>query len=722
MNLATACVRRAAVFLALTCMPWYSSQLGAQTQYGVAQSRGDGYVFEGQNGWPVGQGYRPVRVLLRSGKVTGNDRQFTIEIENQDYNSRKFTTTSERLTIPAGARSGEVVITVPQTELWVNQQFKVYEGGRHLDKLDNYASTGNLYAYGSGLSLPSFLCISDQTVDTSLLTEAMDLARANQQGAFAYGNLSTSTINGRAQYPSELFTQIPGANLPMRWVDYTSPDVICLHVNELKKLADTRPEALQAICQATAAGANLWIWGAGENWERLAEIEERTGLWGPHAEPWKDADVKKFAQGLDGAFAASRSVDYSVPGAPVTGNESTNGVTPPNLSLPAPKAPPFRTRPAQLGMVLVFSSERPIGANPPASEDVANWVWATNTVGADRFLSHRRLGLSTTDDNPDFWKQMIPGVGRAPVTAFRVLITGFVLAIGPVNYYWLRRKGKLHLLLAVVPITAIIVTAGLFGYALLTDGLQVRVRPRSFTSIDQARRQAASVSRVTYYAGLSPSNGLVFEDDTMIQPIDAKISHGMAWTQRDFEWEGNRQRLASGWLASRTPTQLLMMRTRPTTNGLRITPAADGTTPAVVNALGGNLLHLVLCDEQGRLFKCGETAKGAACQLKEVTEEDLPEIRRYFADRAPVQLQDVQLTEDSLGNSRVYYYGQSNVPASQADGILEKSLAIATGAMTTPSMLAPRNYLAIVDQSPELDYGVEAVQQELPLHVIHGTW
>lgn len=699
--------------------------LAAQTQLAGATSRGQGYTFEAQTGWVIGQGYRPVRLVLRSGKVAADDREYTVEIENQDYQRRKATRTSCTLVIPSGARTGTLLVSVPQTEMWLQQQFKVYEGSRHLDKLDCWGNTGNLWNYGGGVTLPSFLCIADRVVDTALLTEALEISQNTQNGVVAYGNLTTSTVNGRAQYPSDLFLQVPLKDLPTRWLDFSSPDVICLSADDLVRLADTQPETLKGIRQAISAGGNLWIWGAGANWERLREIEQRAGLWGPHAEGWYDPNPNDFSRGLDGAFTASRSVDYTVQSAPVVMSETGEMAPSPVKNLRPTGTPPFRLRAAQLGLVVVFAGNQPIGANPPAQQDVANWIWAVNSVGAERILNKKRQGASMLDDNPDFWKLMIPGVGKAPVTAFRVLITIFVVAIGPVNYFWLRRKGKLHLLLAVVPITAIVVTASLFSYALLTDGLHVRVRSRSFTSIDQARQQAACWARTTYYAGLSPAAGLQFNDDTVVLPIDSQVHGSYAMRYRGMAWEGNRQRLNSGWLYSRTPTQFLTIRARPTTNGLRVAPATGEAPPTVTNGLGTKLLHLVLCDEQGRCFQAGETARGAVCQLKEVAANaERTEFRRYFEDRAAVQLADMQLTDNGYNafNMGPYYYNQGSFTPHQEESLLEDALARSAKAFTQPTSLAPHSYVAIVEQSPEVDFGLETVQQEMPIHVIQGTW
>ena len=103
---------------------------------------------------------------------------------------------------------------------------------------------------------------------------------------------------------------------------------------------------------------------------------------------------------------------------------------------------------------------------------------------------------------------LIPGVGSAPVNSFLVLISLFVVAIGPVNYFLLQRQRKLYLLLITVPLGAGVVTSALFIYALVSDGLGVRARARSLTRIDQTSGRTVSWSRQSYYAGLAPSAGM----------------------------------------------------------------------------------------------------------------------------------------------------------------------------------------------------------------------
>jgi hypothetical protein len=96
-----------------------------------------------------------------------------------------------------------------------------------------------------------------------------------------------------------------------------------------------------------------------------------------------------------------------------------------------------------------------------------------------------RHGLAPNMPNSEFANLLIPGVGLAPVTEFRVLITVFVLLIGPLNYWVLSRAKRLYLLVLTVPLGAAAVTLMLISYALLADGLATQVRARSYTMLDQ---------------------------------------------------------------------------------------------------------------------------------------------------------------------------------------------------------------------------------------------
>ena len=161
-----------------------------------------------------------------------------------------------------------------------------------------------------------------------------------------------------------------------------------------------------------------------------------------------------------------------------------------------------------------MQTSEPLAAQTPEA------AWLFNELGGHTWMWYQRHGMSLHRANDDYWNWLVPGIGRAPVGSFLILIAAFVVVIGPVNYFLLRRKRRLYLLLVTVPLGAALVTAALFAYALISDGLGIRVRVRSFTEIDQRAGRAVSWSRQSYYAGLAPSGGLTFPETAVVFPIE----------------------------------------------------------------------------------------------------------------------------------------------------------------------------------------------------------
>jgi hypothetical protein len=357
-----------------------------------------------------------------------------------------------------------------------------------------------------------------------------------------------------------------------------------------------------------------------------------------------------------------------------------------------------------------------------------------NSLGSDRWLWYRRHGLSLQRKNADFWNWLVRGVGLAPVTEFRVLITAFVLAIGPLNYFWLRRRGKLHLLVVIVPVAALGVTFALFGYAIMADGLDTRVRARTYTQIDQRAGRAVCWSRISYYAGLAPAGGLVFPDDVVAVPLTSNGGDVSDMPHRQsLVWSPGKQELTSGWLASRTPAQYITVRSRRSAAGLRFVPRGGQSGPQIENLLGTRVVQLLLADDAGRQYGAADVAPGARAALKTVDPgEENSAILELASERRPGVPQGfIPPSESTFGGRRRYYGAATSgmVPgASLGTSRLENGLRDATmgadkqASKAERSTLAPRTYIAIVERSPEVVFGVDDPREEDSLHVVVGNW
>jgi hypothetical protein len=367
-----------------------------------------------------------------------------------------------------------------------------------------------------------------------------------------------------------------GAALSEHWLDYSTFDVVVASWDELDALMHNRPQAWQALRRWVSAGGNLVVYKASDAWEWLMPLEADLPAPGvPRTEPpsdgsalpgtappsqaWDGTSSNMFLPAAfqmlrtwakrSGTSAAQTRRGWSVARTLPPGQTTTMAAFRVLSAQVAPAVPPPAAesliRPWNLGQVIALRAD-------PLTPDPAIWLSVWSQLGDDRIAAAPRLGLSALSPNPDFWNLLVPNVGLPPVDAFRVLITLFVLVIGPVNYFLLRRLQRLHLLVFIVPAAALLVTLSLLGYAILGDGLGVKIRPRTLTVLDPARGEGVCWQRLSYYAGLAPSGGLSFSPETAVYPLMAQPSpYGRGEATRVVVW-GENQNLTRGWLASRT--------------------------------------------------------------------------------------------------------------------------------------------------------------------------
>jgi hypothetical protein len=399
-------------------------------------------------------------------------------------------------------------------------------------------------------------------------------------------------------------------------------------------------------------------------------------------------------------------------------------------AIPAPPAKShFCLRPYHLGLVVAMA--------PADAFDASRyeWNWLLNAIGFQRWQWERRHGLSLTEDNPEFFDFLIPGVGLAPVLSFEVLITLFVLAVGPVNYFVLRRWKRLYLLVVTVPASAAAVTLALFAYAILADGLGTRVLVRSVTCIDQRQRQAVCWTRLSYYAGLAPSGGMRFPADVMVVPYEAAPGDRAEGTfrGRTLVWEANGQWMRSGWLRSRTPTQLLTVRARPSAIRLDITALDSGKMEAR-NRLGTRIDYLLVRSEEGRYLAARNIEIGQVAALEPVDPAaGIEPIRAASGASDPAASKQGGNPQPWRTNysrrrwSPYYWYNRFGAsigpsPTSRTSR-MESAVAVVCGQAGGPTeCLEPGSYVAVVERSPEVELGVMGVKEEPGTHLVIGAW
>ncbi|NUQ62689.1 MAG: hypothetical protein HUU20_09380, partial [Pirellulales bacterium] len=573
-------------WIAVLSAAWIAGSGSAAIGGQIHRNAGAGLAMTIDTRWFLGPGYRPIPIEVRSATPQNADRTLTVEFLSRGPGpaNNYCVSTVQDIEVPAGAGQVRAVLRVPQS-LGNEYRILVSEDGLLIRSLSVAGMTDTDANPGAHQGLPKVLAVAQTPTGTQSLIAALT------EGIGVAPQVAGMLPPFDAELAARTF---PAGELLPSWLDYSNLDAICLSLDELQAVRNT--PAGQAILRWTRAGGNLLVYAVERDWQRLPELEEILGL--PQSKPatnagaqpsgWTTPDKKLYGEPLKG-FVSDESYGYYRAAAAEPAAEKKP--EPP----PVPDRAPFLYRDYGMGTVVALAP------SDPYADSGHDWRWLCNSLGSERLMWSQRHGVSMARENADFWNFLIPGVGLPPVNAFRVLITLFVVIIGPVNYFLLRRWGKLHLLLVIVPASAALVTLALFGHALIADGLGTRVRVRSFTRIDQRRGEAICWSRLSYYAGLAPRGGLTFSDDIAAIPIEYEPPDAGA-RGRDVLWEA-RQHLTRGWLRARTPTQFITVRARQSDYGLSIRPSPEHPDSLVVeNRLGTRIQELVVRGSDGRYF------------------------------------------------------------------------------------------------------------------------
>jgi hypothetical protein len=377
-----------------------------------------------------------------------------------------------------------------------------------------------------------------------------------------------------------------------------------------------------------------------------------------------------------------------------------------------------------LGRVVAIASDAPF---PGRRWD---WDWIFTDVNESHWQSFKRNGISQQRTNRDYWKLLIPGVGEAPVMSYMLLVSLFAVVIGPINYLLLDRSRRLYLLLVTVPVGAVLVTASLFAFAVVSDGLTMRLRIRSFADLDQQTGRAAVWSRQSYYAAIAPSRGLHFPDDTTVFPLVYEPSDSRHDKTTLVVWDGGQQ-LRGGYLSSRTASQFIVSRATRSKEKLVVREGAkSGQPPGVENQLAANIKYLLLRDSRGDYFAAKSIRDKTAADLTPIdpaeARDELSAIAEPVKPDVPRDDFDPDKQDDnifSLLGVRRYRYGNSD--GSTGDPLMDLSLLetnLKESLNPKQHPLASGSYVAILDRSPLVVTGVGLVKEEASFHVIRGRY
>ena len=681
-------------------IPGYSPMSGLQLQIDFPMTADAGYI--------------PVEFTFRRLTASLAAQEITIQFHSSSSRRRQHAIAVEQtFDLPAGQLVGQCSVAVPYYYNWSRCRWEVWVDGRKDDSL----SPRSINAPQGHADATSVLVTPSQRVSRNAVVPSLDEA-----------------LGGGVRWVAR-----PLKQRPAEWIDHSALDLAIVSVGELQTLRDEHAEQFTAMLRWVRAGGNLWIEETGSRWEQLPEVEKTLGLntagerqtEGSPRPGWYAVSLDERAKlpvesyleiaGVDTAMAAS-SVITALDGekestvapdterppgqVPLLGTDRWVDPSPNNSkSEPGTTEDLFLVRSFGLGTVTVQRSQRPLRFRQGGALAHA----LTNSLIIRRLSWSARHGVSTEMPNYDFNNWLIPGVGVAPVGAFQLLISLFVVAIGPLNYWLLSRANKLPLLLVTVPAAAAGITLLLFAYGFLMDGFGTKVRARSLTTLDQQAGEAATWTRLSYYAGMAPEEGLAFDDQTVVYPIRSASSGYETTTRNDrrlLVWDADRQRLTRGWLASRTPAQYLTITSRATARHIDIAPRGDAVE--VTNRLGVGIVVLAIEDHQGKFYWAEDVADGATVRAQATAYIDVAgQLRELFTDNEP---------SFPIGGEI-----DSRMTSARLDQNLMEGQLGATVSPVSRS-LGPGRYVAVTDRGIDLDLGVEGAAEKASFHVVQGSF
>ncbi len=726
--------------------------------------------------WANNYGYRPIEVTIASPKALPADRLVTIRMYCRWWSRQYGSTIAEQdFELPAGSTSASTLIAFPQYQLTA----QVYWWEVWVDGVKD-----------RDLSL-------DEQLANSTMVAGIGGGAGGGVSCLVVGPPSskrTLTTTGNQEME---FLSLPVPDFPHRWIDYTCLDVISLSQSELTLLSTTNPQALEAMRRWVQAGGQLWVTDVGAELEQLDAVSKLLQVDSSLIESNEDSESqadKREDESL--AVVGWRPIRFrrgNPEGQAITFMNLATGRTrvvrdPEEIDRlqgdrnfvvtsqqyepveqerprrwPADSRRVFVEQRSGLGAVRAFRDTKQtlftgtfasttatalgavtnafgpngefvssmMGTNGP--DDPARMATPLNMALRSTERWEARHGMTPDEANRDFAKLLVPGVGLAPVTEFQVLITLFVLLIGPANFWLLKRFRRLHLLVITVPLAAVVTTAGLFAYAVLADGFGTAVRAHSFTTLDQRTGETASWTRVSYYSGFAPGEGLTMPDDVAMYPVvpgwnESGVDPSIGGT-RELLWENSEAKLTRGWLRSRTPTQYLAIRSGKSPNKLELLSAAGKMR--ATNQLGTDIEFVLALDRDGNLFLGENLAAGARENLQSIARNDaIRRLRDLVVKNTPqapdaLAAGDTEFADLQRRQMRQNYrrFGLSYGNERLGNNLAHGALSALAGLEGAPALqLPPRSYVAVTKTGAEVVIGMTNAEEVASFHVIVGKW
>ncbi|MBD3674068.1 MAG: hypothetical protein HUJ26_11145 [Planctomycetaceae bacterium] len=632
-------------------------------------------------------GYYPIRI-----EATNFGRERAIRFTFKPYGSG-LPDVSKTIVLKTNAKLA-FSLSIPMTGAQSNGTLDVAINGVTESGLRNSISLPDVDY--SSYDRPSLLVISNKTLPLDQYEYGVNWMAQNSAGASSSGGYYGSGGSGR----SSDHETIPPTLLPERWIDYSGLDFVAISLDDFDKISSDAREAMLDWCKT---GGNLILFDVGalpQQSTRLNELCRLNESAISNSTSWKDAPLwKERVPLVEGDVYSGYTVTNN-------GNKNQDPFVWDHANLP------YQTFDLLDGKLIAFYG------NPfPGTRH--EWGGLLKNLGDHRIRWTYRNGITSRSGHDEFLHFMVPGISGVPVVAFLLLITVFSVVIGPVNYFYLNRKKRLYLLIITIPVIALVTSLSLFSYSLVAHGFSTKSRIRSLVTVDQQAAESVIDTRVSFYSGLAPSEGLQFQADTAVFPIwpeqdDDGLSSGLVdWT--------NQQSLRTGWLKSRTRTQFKTVSVRDERGRLTLSPPSGGSMD-VANGFEYDLEQLLVRGTDGKLYYGTDIRADTKKTLKLASTEQISSVSNVIRENQPA-LPDNYDPNTSSYSSRYRsgrYPGGNQLHTQFSNSLSERSISSLVNSFERE--LGDRQYFGIFSENPEVPIGVNRTSERSSLFLLHGYY
>ena len=331
-------------------------------------------------------------------------------------------------------------------------------------------------------------------------------------------------------------------------------------------------------------------------------------------------------------------------------------------------------------------------ASVSAAKQESNIVGASNSIGSA------------------FQPWHLLNVGAAPVGLFTFVLVGFMTLIGPVGYFYLKIKQKLHYQIWAVPLISCAACLMLLGYAFIAEGIGTKVRATTYVRLDQGRKVAAVYNRSSIYASLTPKS-YEFSDNQF-----ATLEAFGAQSQASCRWSDHQYQLSGGSALARNVHQVFVANLQEIESGVDVVKDDESNGLVVTNRFQTEA-KVVVFKSGGKFYFALNLGSGKqevvrSYSAKELSESDV--FRPAFRGLVLVN------KEDYSPPNTGWYYNGGRVPNGWDLGVGQVNTMATFSRLR--DFLEDGNYIAVFDSLSEVESTVVGARSIDGRVFVHGKW